>query len=285
MILVAPLQASRVRPPSQAALNLSDLLHKSTSSLPHPNLPGELLRTSRNTDNPQDFLNLNKANPSVLIKPRPDDPNCTHHLFRCPKTGSTALYNAVMLDEHLHRFVCWMGRDLNVSATLAWHAPPAPLYPHPVLVTLKHPLDLIISNLKYSHQGASGRRDWEVSSPVQFPTPRGHHAERHSLLSNWVPIRGNKSKVNNDIFLCTDNRHICPDITEQLRHAFHEPQIKRIPLENVNHRVRDLFIINKRGEREIILPNETAVRLSAYITKHDLELWDAKCGRVCASSS
>ena len=45
----------------------------------------------------------NPPNPSKPLAPRSNHPNCTHDLFRNPKTGSTALYNSVQQDEALHR--------------------------------------------------------------------------------------------------------------------------------------------------------------------------------------
>lgn len=312
MILVAPLQTSHTKlaalhgPPPPRPPPPPPPPHKA------PSLPRELIRTISNTNRPENFFNLKNDNPSKLVRPRPDDPNCTHHFFRLRKSGSTAVYNAVMLDEHLHRFVCWTGRELfNESAprihpgvgdrlpqsvvAQAWHVPPVtpsqPLYPHPILVMLRHPLDLLLSELMYDSVDASGRkrRNWTDSSPVRFPTTNerhGHYAEKYaSRLSDWVPNRGDNSTVSNDVFLCTDDRHNCPDYAGQLRRAFHEPKIKHIPLENVNHRVREVYIINERGEREIVLPNETISRLSSYVSARDLELWHAKCSRICTSSS
>lgn len=70
----------------------------------------ELVRDARNFSRYKALSFKSPVNPSVLVDDRPDDPNCTHHLFRQPKTGSTALWNAAMTDARLHRRVCWHSR-------------------------------------------------------------------------------------------------------------------------------------------------------------------------------
>ena len=54
-----------------------------------------------------------KGNPSqrVDVKSK-DSAECTHQLYNFPKTGSTALHNAVKTDEALKRHVCSQGVSL-----------------------------------------------------------------------------------------------------------------------------------------------------------------------------
>jgi len=241
----------------------------------------EVVRTANNS-NATDFINLENGNPSVLARPRPDHGNCTHHLFRAPKSGSTALYNAVMSDTYLHRFVCWTRRRLfNATArqplwhplpprvvAISWHAPPVrpwlPQYPWPILVTLRHPQDLLMSRLTYFGGGGWKSND---STPVQGPS----HVQP-SMFKAWVPVRTDPARAARDVYLCMDDSRRCPDLAEQLRRTFREPRIQPIPLENVNHR-----------KREVIFAEGTD--LSSYIAAEDLKIWKRKCGNVCSSSA
>jgi len=88
-------------------------------------------------------INVNNPhNPSVLVEPRPNDPACKYDLFRVPKTGSTALYNAAQTDPALHKNVCW-------NNGLEWHREPRVNNSHPILVSLRHPRELLLSHMKY----------------------------------------------------------------------------------------------------------------------------------------
>ena len=135
----------------------------------------------------------NPHNPSVLVKPRRNDPSCSHDLFRVPKTGSTALYNAAQTDAALHKNVCW-------NNGLEWHREPLVNNSRPILVALRHPRELLLSHMKYQgywtgDNSTIDSHQWLVRTmrlglaafvPGQPPVTDG----RSHLLTNYVLDRG-----------------------------------------------------------------------------------------------
>jgi hypothetical protein len=206
------------------------------------------------------------------------------------------LYNAAQLDNHLHRLVCWTSRQIYDDGTgrplrpalaaTQWHAPPVtqrqPHYPWPVLVTLRYPPDRLKSMLQYIGWSGVGMRNDTATLPPVIIEIRLESLKRVKakdfLLSSWVPVRDAThptSSKRDDIYLCVDDAQRCPDVTVQLRRAFREPRIKAIPIENVNHR-----------EREIVTRNRTKVHdVTPYVDSTDLAIWHAKCDRICAPPS
>lgn len=171
-------------------------------------------------------IGWNTSNPSVLVAPRANDPLCTHDLFRNPKTGSTALYNAVQEDEALHRHVCW-------SHGLDWHAQPKESERRPVLVSLRHPLHRFVSLLTYHlARGASTldvnllvarwRADYKGYTKIIAAAGTQHE----------FSLRRNASHFG-DVYLCDEPDR--PTAHEQLRAAFGDETIAPLPCENVQH--------------------------------------------------
>ena len=228
----------------------------------------EIVRTRSTVNNASGFIGLG-TNPSVLAVPSGDHPECTHHLFRQPKTGSTALYNAAMLDSQLHSHVCWSSRQLgNIAPRDLNHIPPPKRYPFPVLVALRHPASLIEARLVYYGKDARGHGCILCNSqPVVLDA--GSVRGWGSLLERWVPDQSRSLPAGlHDVFLCIGDDQ-CPDVTQQLRDAFGNAAITHIPYENVNHQ-----------NRTIISPQP----LVAYAHPQDLKLWSEHCGKRCTVS-
>ena len=123
---------------------------------------------------------------SILLIAKPNSDNCTHYLYRLPKTGSTALYNAVQKDSHLHKYVCWENNS-NL------HAIPVK---SPIITVLCNPVDILRSYLIMP--GWSKNR----TAPVFAKTIR-------TMSPLW-----DRKKVTQDIYLCNGGVH--PPIHQQL---------------------------------------------------------------------
>ena len=180
--------------------------------------------------------NEGTSNPSVLEHAKSDHPNCTHDLYRIPKTGSTSLYNAVMRDPSLHRHICWL--KTHIMDGKNWHMPPPNESTRPIILTLREPIELLRSHLEY--QGYSVN----ASTPVK--------ARRIQTMS-WVARR---QKLQNDIYLCSGGNN--PDIHEQLRVHFHDATIQEVPNENHNSRSR-IILSNKQPLHRFVHPSDFAV--------------------------
>ena len=145
-------------------------------------------------------INSDTSNPSRLIPPRENNPACTHRLYRNPKTGSTALYNAVQEDEALRKHICWQGE--------IWHAEP-PRDGPPIITALREPMERL----------ASATCSWSLESEAGGNTLR--YNKPQSLF-----VRGR----DDDIVLCVGSKH--PPVHEQLRARFNNPDIRDVSVEN-----------------------------------------------------
>lgn len=180
--------------------------------------------------------NEGTKNPSVLEHAKPDHPNCTHDLYRLPKTGSTSLYNAVMRDPSLHRHICWLRTHKRDGHK--WHIPPPKKDTRPIILALREPVELLRSHLEYKDYITN------ASTPVEARTIK---------TMSWVASR-NKSSA--DIYLCNGGGN--PDIHVQLRVYFHDTSIKNIADENHNPRVRTI-LTNGRPLLHFAHPSDLAV--------------------------
>ena len=217
--------------------------------------PDEVVRTSGGR-------NAGTANPSVLVWKKKDSPNCTHDLFRVPRTGSTALYNAVQEDDALHAHVCWRLAKLEV---IGMHEPASISHARPIIATIREPIERFISLAGYS--GWAGRQGVVMTSGVDINrfveqyrniclTPRPTIVGRRKrqrlgkeeradpccdesapsqaafvLHRERAPPAGTK-----DIYLCVGGG--APPLVEQLRDAFSDQAIRSVPWENVEHNPR-----------------------------------------------
>mmetsp|Transcript_14157 Transcript_14157/g.23560 ORF Transcript_14157/g.23560 Transcript_14157/m.23560 type:complete len:382 (+) Transcript_14157:199-1344(+) len=195
------------------------------------------------------FRQGHEREPSVLVKPRADSPNCTHDLFRIPKTGSTALYNAVQLDPFLHEHVCWNRFHHNRTH----HALPNSPRHFPIVVAMKHPLKMIESGFAYSNFKTNDTTDVHVNASL-----RNRKGPQYYNLHIYSFTRRHEE----DVILCVDDKH--PDMAEQLRRAFRDDRIASIPFENVNHRTRRIISIGKP--------------LSEFVHPFDVAAWEMACG-------
>jgi len=213
-------------------------------------------------------INANTVNPSVLIHPRENDPRCTYDLYRVPKTGSTALFNAVMLDNALHRRVCWNNAH-------DWHKPPTENTSHAIIVGLRHPESLALSHMRYEgywkkanntidpHKWLAAKSKRRGGGVVSFtPSIRPPTDGRAHLLTPYVLERTGKD----DIYLCIGNGY--PALDTQLRVRFADESIHNIPLENVNHR------------REGIHFTTQDLPLLLYWLRWDLVAWRKHCSKA-----
>jgi len=185
--------------------------------------------------------NEGSKNPSVLEHAKKDHVNCTHNLFRLPKTGSTSLYNAVMRDPALHRHVCWL--EAHKTDGHAWHMRPPPKPQKPVLLSLREPTELLRSHLEYE--------GYLSNSTKAVPA-------RVVRTMEWISSR---QKAPQDIYLCLGQDN--PPVHQQLRVYFHDDRIREIPDENHNTRIRFIKTNN--------LP------LHAFVHPADRHVWKSYC--------
>ena len=147
------------------------------------------------------------------------------------------------------------------------HCSPPPKYPWPVIVPIRHPLERLESMLTYEGFKIGNTADVIIgnSTPgwiwrmVLGPTS---YLRRFNLGPRELRIQ------QPDIYLCVAQRRFTssrPDLTQQLRRAFHDPLIRTVPLENVNHRNRVIRLPPGRN-------------LSSYVHPLDWWVWRAKCG-------
>ena len=166
---------------------------------------------------------------SILLIPRSNTDNCTHYLYRLPKTGSTALYNAVQEDRNLHKYVCWEN-DTNVHAI--------PLK-SPIITVLRNPIDILRSYLIMP--GWSKNRTTPVFA---------------KKISTMNPL-WNRKKTNQDIYLCNGDMH--PPFHEQLRSYFKDNKIMEIPYENVNRRQRKIIMGRNKSLVDYVHKNDFSI--------------------------
>ena len=99
------------------------------------------------------------------------DPRCWAEFMRMPKTGSTAVYNAIVEQPTLRAAVC--AHHDHLTASVAWQelqkgaGVPPPSRSRLLLVTLRQPLERFVSLFRYSYSrfGQPGRvADFELGN-------------------------------------------------------------------------------------------------------------------------
>lgn len=173
-----------------------------------------------------------RGNPSKLRKPRRVSANCSHDLFRNPKTGSTALYNALQTDAALAAHVCWrFPRARNAE----WHQTPG-AWDRPVVVALREPADHWASFAAYQlRRNATavralvrgGRLDLNAVADglrAARAAPRVTPHDQHAFIPT-----GDRAGMD-DLVLCVGGA--AAPLEDQLRSHFRDDAICPVPREN-----------------------------------------------------
>ena len=137
--------------------------------------------------------NPSAHNPSQLVKQRPDSKDCTHVLFRMPKTGSTALFNAAQEDDALHAHVCSDGqRNPVANKKSGQDVFPQENMTQPILVSVRRPEELWSSHVRYSN--------WKTGAVHELvdALPGLSSGKGRDLYGRWVLRRHG----HGDIYLC-----------------------------------------------------------------------------------
>ena len=196
--------------------------------------------------------NANK-NPSQLLPSRPPSDTCTHDLFRNPKTGSTALYNAIQLDDNLASHVC---------ATSWKHKKPRQNHPKPIISTLREPTERFLSQVRYgsnrANQGAPNLEHIDLQDTKDLMRVKRSHQELKQ--TDFVLHRPD------DLVLCIGDG--MPTLHEQLRTVFDDENIESIPFENVNR--------HNSHVTPQMLSEATALKLRDHL-REEYETWNQYC--------
>ena len=226
----------------------------------------ELVRPSAH--NPSQLVEHPSAhNPSQLVEQRPDSKDCTHVLFRMPKTGSTTLFNAAQEDDALHAHVCSVGQrnPKGIANQMSGHTMfPEENMTRPILVSVRRPEELWSSEVRY--QG------WKEDAVHELvgALPSLTSGEGRDLYGRWVLQRHG----HGDIYLCIGVG--MPEMHEQLRWAFGDERIRPLPRENVNHRtnVTSIAALAPAQQQRLLLA-----------LKPSFKVWLDRCGHLEPPSS
>lgn len=209
--------------------------------------------------------NPSAHNPSQLVRQRPDSKDCTHVLFRMPKTGSTALFNAAQEDDALHAHVCSDGqKNPAANKKSGQDMFPQENMTQPILVSVRRPEELWSSHVRYSN--------WKTGAVHELvdALPGLSSGKGRDLYGRWVLRRHG----HGDIYLCIGMG--MPEMHEQLRWAFGDERIRPLPRENVNHRTNVTSIA-------ALAPAQQQLLLLAL--KPSFKVWLDRCGHLEPPSS
>ena len=167
-----------------------------------------------------------KTDAGYLLPPAEKNESCTHDLFRSPKTGSTALYNAAQWDVALRRHVCW---TVRVQQRSDWHKRPTVDHPRGVIVAFREPLDhWVSSNLFFHRRDLNRYRISERSGTVDL----NRYVESFKQAAKDAHGKTGQSKYLlrpedrpgfDDAVVCVGGGH--RPVHEQLRRIFDDPEI------------------------------------------------------------
>jgi hypothetical protein len=228
--------------------------------------------------------------------------SCQHDLFRIPKTGSTALANALFTDAALVSHVC---TPRFVSPLK--HDRPRPGHPRGIVVTLREPLarwmsversGMVSHSLMYSPGNLTdfnllaqhyrnpknwySRGSWLLQASYVLPSPRVRPdgtltpkdvylciSEPPGVLHDAVANGDGTGSNSSEVAVQLEAIHV------QLRNAFADKRIAPIPIENVNHAIEH----GRDAHGQIIVwPSESSKEsLRRGLLRFDYEVWNHHC--------